>query len=78
MDIPEYMRIPFKIILQEIIYKYKLNNIEEKVMGLHTCFHSPEVNCVGWYPALASLFFSRPWAIFPAFGSPYIPFTILM
>ena len=27
---PEYMRIPFKIIPQEIIEKYKLNDIEEK------------------------------------------------
>ena len=31
MDIPEYMRIPYKIIPQEIIDKYKLNDIEEKV-----------------------------------------------
>ena len=30
MDRPEYMRIPFKIIPQEIIDKYKLNDIEEK------------------------------------------------
>ena len=29
MDRPEYMRIPFKIIPQEIIEKYKLNDIEE-------------------------------------------------
>ena len=29
MDIPEYMRIPIKIIPQEIFYKYKLNEIEE-------------------------------------------------
>ena len=30
MDRPEYMRIPYKIILQEIIDKYKLNDIEQK------------------------------------------------
>ena len=30
MDRPEYMIIPFKIIPQEIIDKYKLNDIEEK------------------------------------------------
>ena len=30
MDRPEYMRIPFKIIPQEIIDKYQLNDIEEK------------------------------------------------
>ena len=30
MDRPEYMRIPFKIIPQDIIEKYKLNDIEEK------------------------------------------------
>ena len=30
MDRPEYMRIPYKIIPQEIIDKYKLNDIEEK------------------------------------------------
>ena len=30
MDIPEYMRIPFKIIPHEIIEKYKLNDTENK------------------------------------------------
>ena len=56
----------------------KLSTTRVKVMGLHTFFHSPGVNCVGWYLALGSLFFSRSWAIFPACGNPYIPFTILM